>query len=72
MRTLPAMGKQPEKLALRPAEAAAALGVSRSTIYKWLAEGRLANVRLGGVRLIPVESVRGLLEGEGAEAGHGR
>lgn len=33
---------------LTPGEAAARMGVSRSLIYKWVAQGRLSHYRLGG------------------------
>lgn len=41
------------KLAYRPAEAAAALGVSPRTLQRWMRSGRIASRREGGVRLIP-------------------
>lgn len=50
-----------EKLALRPAEAAAALGVSRRTVQDWLSRGVLPCKRLGRVVLIPVDELRAWL-----------
>ena len=51
------MGKQssvqPERLALRPAEAAKALGISPRTLRKWMQELELPYARLDGVVLIP-------------------
>jgi excisionase family DNA binding protein len=32
---------------MRPADAARALGVSRASVWRWIREGRLAEVRLG-------------------------
>lgn len=37
----------------RPEEAAQALGLSRSTVYELLADGRLASVKVGRSRRIP-------------------
>ena len=46
------------RLALRPREAAAALGLSDRTLRKWMREEGLPYLRVGGVVLIP----RGQLE----------
>ncbi len=54
------------KIALRPTEAAAALGVSRSKLYQLMAEGVVPSVYIGGVRVVPVEALRKLVE-----RGHG-
>jgi excisionase family DNA binding protein len=32
---------------MRPADAARALGVSRASVWRWIREGRIAEVRLG-------------------------
>lgn len=32
---------------MRPADAARAIGVSRASVWRWIREGRLAEVRLG-------------------------
>jgi excisionase family DNA binding protein len=50
-----------ERRALRPKEAAKAYGVSRTLIYEWMKEGRLASVRLGGARLIAVDALEALI-----------
>ena len=51
------MGKQtpgqPERLALRPAEAARALGIGERTLRKWMRDLGLPYARLDGVVLIP-------------------
>jgi excisionase family DNA binding protein len=49
--------------ALRPKEAAKAYGVGRVTLYEWMKSGRLASVKLGGARLIPVDALEALLSG---------
>lgn len=57
------MNNQPtERLAYRPAEAAHALSVSRTTIYKWMEEGVLASVTVGRARLVPAAALRAFLE----------
>jgi excisionase family DNA binding protein len=49
-----------ERLALRPAEAARALGISERTLRTLLPE--LPHVRAGGVVLLPVEALRRWLD----------
>jgi excisionase family DNA binding protein len=44
-------------------EAVAAYRVSRSTLYKLMAAGKLRSVKLRGRRLIPVEAIEALLTG---------
>lgn len=43
-----------EKLLLRPAEAAEAIGVSRSRTYELIASGELPSVRVGTSVRVPV------------------
>ena len=43
-----------------------AYGVSRSTVYNLLADGRLKSVRVAGRRLIPADAAEALLRGEAA------
>jgi excisionase family DNA binding protein len=50
-----------ERFALRPQEAAAALGVSVRTIHRWIAAGALRSARVGGARLIPAQEIRRFL-----------
>ena len=57
------------RLALRPAEAAAALGIGERTLRQLLPE--LPHVRVGGVVLIPVDALRGWLLSK-AKAEQGR
>jgi excisionase family DNA binding protein len=58
-----------DRLALRPKEAAMALGVSERTLRTLLP--RLPHVRVGGVVLVPLEGLRRWLEAE-ARAGSAR
>lgn len=50
------------KLGLRPQEAADALGISRAQMYVLLKDKIVPSVRIGGVRVIPVEALRKLVE----------
>ena len=54
-----------EPRALRINDAAAALGVGRSTLYKLMSEGKLATVKVAGRRLVPCDNMEALLR-EGA------
>ncbi len=54
-----------EKRAFQVNEFAAAYGISRSTIYALMKEGKLRTVVVGGRRLIPKDAVEALLR-EGA------
>lgn len=49
------------RLALSPTEAAEALGVSRSEIYRLMAEGSIRSKKVGRRRLIPVDEARAFL-----------
>jgi excisionase family DNA binding protein len=51
-----------DRIAYRPAEAAAALGLSRSRVYELMAEGVIAYRQIGSVRLIPRAAVDALFE----------
>jgi excisionase family DNA binding protein len=55
------LGANFERRALRPREAAKAYGVGRVTLYGWMKSGRLASVKLGGARLIPVDALEALI-----------
>lgn len=50
-----------KKLLCSIAEACDILSIGRTKIYSMLAEGSLPSIRLGTRRLIPVESLRGLI-----------
>lgn len=47
-----------EPLLLTPTEAAAALGVSRTTVYELMGSNSLAFIRIGKSRRIPVTALR--------------
>jgi excisionase family DNA binding protein len=51
-----------DRILLRPAEAAEALGVSRSRIYELLAAGDLPSVRLGQCIRVPSDALRRWVE----------
>lgn len=42
--------------------AATAIGVCRATIYNWEREGKIETIKVGGRRLVKIESVRKLVE----------
>lgn len=52
-----------EPLLLTPVDAAAALGVSRTTLYELMGSSRLAFIRIGKSRRIPVTALREFIEG---------
>lgn len=52
----------PHKLAYSVHEAAAALGLSASSIWKWISLGQLRAVRVGGRTLIPADEINRVLE----------
>ncbi len=57
------MTVQVEPLAVRAGDAAKMIGVSRSRLYEYLADGRIESFRVdGGIRLIPVEALRAWVE----------
>ena len=55
-------------LALRPREAAAALGVSERTLWAWTAAGEIPFIKRGACLLYPVEALRRWLDAQ-AEGG---
>jgi excisionase family DNA binding protein len=50
------------RLALTPEEAAEAIGVGRTTIYELLAGGKIASIRVGRRRVVPVRSIEAFLD----------
>jgi excisionase family DNA binding protein len=50
-----------EPRSVRPAEAAALLGVCRDTVYVLMRAGRLRSVKVGRARLIPLAAIEELL-----------
>mgnify|MGYP001492306754 CR=1 FL=1 len=47
---------------LTVAQAANALGLSRWTIIKWIADGRIGSVKLGKRRMLEVSAIQALIE----------
>ena len=47
-----------ERMLLRPAEAAEAIGVSRSRMYELLASGELPSIRVGRTVRVPVAALQ--------------
>lgn len=43
-------------------EAAKAIGIGRVTLYKYINAGKVESVRVGGRRLVKIESVKRLVE----------
>jgi excisionase family DNA binding protein len=54
-------GDMPERRALRVREAIAAYRISKTKLYELMKTGRLATVKVGGSRLIPVDALEALL-----------
>ena len=52
----------PERRALSVQEAARALGISRASLYRLVQQKRLATVKIGSRRLVPVSALDNLLE----------
>lgn len=50
------------RLALRPRQAAKALGVSERTLWEWTQRGKVPHVRLGKAILYPVDGLRRWLD----------
>jgi excisionase family DNA binding protein len=51
------------KMAYSMAETAAALGITKPTAYKLVAQGRLRTVMVGARRLVPITEIERLLAG---------
>lgn len=51
-----------ERLLLRPAEAAQAIGVSRSRMYELINSGEIPSVKVGRVKRVPVDKLREWIE----------
>ena len=62
-----------ETLSVRPAQAAAMSGLSRSLLYEAMATGELPSIRVRAARLILVDDLRAWLESHriGQEQSHG-
>jgi excisionase family DNA binding protein len=53
----------PERRALSISEAAQACSLSRATLYRLLADGRLATIKIGARRLVTPAALDALLSG---------
>ena len=51
-----------DRLLLRPAEAAEAIGIGRSKVYELLASGDLPSIRVGGAIRVPVTALHTWIE----------
>ena len=49
-------------MAYRVGEAAEVLRVTETTIYRWIATGKLKTVKIGGRRLVSAKVINALLE----------
>lgn len=61
-----------EKLLLRPAEVAEALGLGRTMTYELLRSGAIATVRVGRVIRVPATAVREWIAKEAGRTGKRR
>lgn len=52
----------PERLMLRPGEAADAIGVSRAKLYELLARGVIPSVMVGASKRVPVQALNAWIE----------
>ena len=50
------------KLAFSVHETAAALGLSASSVWKWISLGQLRAVRIGGRTVIPADEIQRILQ----------
>ena len=53
-----------ERVTLRPEEAAQRLGVSRTVVYRLIAEGRIRSLKIGRSRRVSVDALRAFVESE--------
>ncbi len=56
------------QMLLRPTEAAAILGIGRTTLYALIRSGALPSVRIGGSRRIPASALRRFITDLAGEA----
>ncbi|MCC6127396.1 MAG: helix-turn-helix domain-containing protein [Pirellulales bacterium] len=57
----------PDALALRPREAAKALGVSEKTLWTWTHDNAIPHIRMGRAILYPVDALRRWMDSKTAE-----
>jgi len=66
------MNTKTEALLVRPAQAAAILGVGRSTIYHLIETGEVPSVRLGtGIVRVPIAALKRIAAGASVESDGG-
>ena len=53
-----------QKRALSIREAARTCGISRATVYRLIADGKLQTLKIGSRRLVPVVAIDALLNGD--------
>jgi excisionase family DNA binding protein len=53
---------RPDRLLLRPTEAAEAIGIGRSKVYELLASGELPSIRIGASVRVPVDALRAWID----------
>jgi excisionase family DNA binding protein len=58
-------------LALRPREAARALGISERTLWEWTKAGRVPSVRVGHVVMYPTDALKAWLAQQAAPSKEG-
>jgi len=58
-----------DRLLLRPAEAAEAIGIGRSKVYELLASGELPSIRVGSSIRVPVDGLREWVARQGEASG---
>lgn len=61
-RSVVSLGQSSPRLAFSVQEAAAALGLSASSVWKWISLGQLRVIKIGGRTLITAEELRRVLE----------
>lgn len=57
-----------EKLGYSLSEACAATSLGRTSLYKYIATGRLTAIKVGGRTIIPADSLKALLQANGTAA----
>jgi excisionase family DNA binding protein len=52
-----------ERLALSIEETAKTSGLSRATLYRLIADGKLTTIKIGARRIVPIGAINALLSG---------
>jgi len=63
MRYMPKEIQVRERRAMSIREAAQTCGLSRATLYRLIADGKLTTLKIGTRRLVPVSAIDALLDG---------